>query len=99
MLSIIFLFLLISNIKKIILHKLCETKNKYSGYDERPLNQTYVNMYEVRKNHERMKLIKKLQSLNITDETKLKLIFESYLVDDLNPNVVKPPNLLKGLKF
>lgn len=98
MLSILFLFILVNSVRK-TMHQLYEIPKKYSGYDERPRNESFVNMYEIRKSHQKMKLLKMLKSPNISDEIKVKIIYDSYLLDELNPNIVRASNLSKGLRF
>jgi hypothetical protein len=98
MLIILFLFVTIKCVK-ISLLQLDKIKNKYLGYDERPINETIINIYEFKKNYEKIKLLEKLRSPHIIQENKVKLIYESGLFDELDVNRIKVPNVSKGLDF
>jgi len=98
MLFFIILFLAIASLKR-TMNILNHQKQDLSGYDKRPINETLVNLYEFNKNYQKLKLLKKIQSNNTNEKDKIKLIYDSHLIDELNPNVIKPPNLTKGLKF
>jgi hypothetical protein len=84
-----------NTIKNNIIH----IKKKYSGIDERPINETCADIHTIKLYHEKMKLLKLLQSSEINDEEKVKIIYKSRLLDELNPNIIKPPNFTKGLTF
>jgi len=70
---------------------------KFSGYDYRPINETSVNLYKIKTNFDKLKLLKQLQSDNVTNENKLQLIYSSHLLDELNANLITAPNYTKGL--
>jgi hypothetical protein len=92
----------VSSFKKVAynLHKL---KYEFAGYDERFINKTepinFDLLYEFNRNYEKVKLLEKLSSTNINQNDKLKLIYNSNVLYEMNPNVIKAPNLTKGLKF
>jgi len=70
-----------------------------SGFDERKMNDTIlIDIRRVRLNNEKWKLLYDLNSPTKTDLEKVKLIEMSRILDDLNPRVVKAPNLFKGIK-
>jgi len=80
--------------------KLCLKVNQYNtGFDERQMNDTIVtDMMRVRMNNEKWKLLYDLNSPKKTYLEKVKLIEMSRMLDDLNPRLIKAPNLLKGIK-
>ena len=80
--------------------KLCLKVNQYNaGFDVRQMNDTIlIDIRRVRLNNEKWKLLYDLNSPKKTDLEKVKLIEMSKMLDDLNPRVVKAPNLLKGIK-
>jgi len=83
----------------IIKNNIIQVKKKYSGIDERPINESSTDINTIKVYHEKMQLLKLLQSPEMNDEEKVKIIYNSRLLDDLNPNSIKPPNFTKGLRF
>jgi len=103
MLFFFILFLaIVSSFKKALFNS-NKLKNEFNGYDQRFSNETgpidFDVLYEFNRNYEKIKLLEKLRSTNVNQYDKLKLIYNSRFLDDLNTNVIKAPNLTKGLKF
>jgi len=103
MLFFLILFLAIVSSLRKTLYNLHKLKYEFAGYDERFINKTipidFDLLYEFTRNYERIKLLEQLRSTNTTQNDKLKLIYNSNVLYEMNPNVIKPPNLTKGLKF
>ena len=103
MLFFLILFLaLVSSLRKSV-YNLNKLKSEFNGYDQRFSNETktidFELLYKFSRNYEKVKLLEKLRSTNINQNDKLKLIYNSNVLYEMNPNVIKPPNLTKGLKF
>jgi hypothetical protein len=67
--------------------------------DERQINESCIDIHTIKLYHDKMKLLRLLQSSEINDEEKVRIIYKSHLLDEVNPNIIKPPNFTKGLKF
>ena len=93
---ILYCFLLVNTIIK---NNIIQVKKKYSGMDQRPINESCVDIDTIKLYHEKMQLLKLLQSSEINNVEKVKIINNSHLLDELNPNSIKPPNFTKGLRF
>jgi len=93
------------NMRKLNRHlKQYKNKSNSSGADERPLDiiqslENVTNIAEIIEVFKKNKLLKTLEDNNITNEQKIDILFLSRFVDELNPNVIKAPNLTKGLKW
>lgn len=63
------------------------TRSKSSGLDHRPINET-DNMYNITKNHFKMKLLKRLESKDVSMQNKIETIATNkWLIDkDENPH-------------
>ena len=103
MLFLFILFLAIVSSFKKAMYNLNKLKNEFNGYDQRFSNETKTNdfelLYKFNRNYKKIKLLEKLRSTNINQNDKLKLIYNSNVLYEMNPNVIKGPNLTKGLKF
>lgn len=103
MLFLLILFLAIVSSLKKALYNLHKLKHEFSGYDERFSNETktvdFELLYKFNRNYEKVKLLEKLRSKEIDQYEKIKLIYNSNVLYEMNPNVIKPPNLTKGLQF
>ena len=93
---ILYCFLLMNTIIK---NNILQVKKKYSGIDQRPINESSTDINTIKVYHEKMQLLQLLQSSEINHEEKVKIINNSHLLDELNPNRIKPPNFTKGLRF
>lgn len=75
-------------------------KNKYSGLDERQMdNKSDVDINTIRGYFFKSDLLKLLESDVLEENQKLSMIYNLAFFDDLNPNVIKAPNFSKGLKW
>jgi hypothetical protein len=75
-------------------------KNKTSGYDERPCNQSSEgNISHIRNYFLNKEILDVLQSPFLDENKKLAIIYNTALFDDINPHLIKEYNLSKGLKW
>jgi hypothetical protein len=72
---------------------------KYNGSDQRPKTDNDTQLYEIKVIMDKYDLLKVLQDNNIIEQEKLRLIYASHFLDEINPYIIKPPNLTKGLKW
>jgi hypothetical protein len=96
--SLLYCLSIINNIKLSIVNKIKITNN-CSGYDERPINETVIDMRIIRQYHEKLELLNLLNSSKISQAEKLQLIYKSPFLEDLNPYKIKSSNLTKWLDF
>jgi hypothetical protein len=77
-------------------------ENKYSGFDQRPINNNNnsdgdINV--IRGHFYNLDILKLLESNLFNENQKLSIIYKAVLFDELNPNIIMAPNLTKGLKW
>lgn len=71
----------------------------YSGENHTPLIKNETDISVIHEFYVKHNLLKKLQNDKVSTLTKLDLIYSSHLLDSLNNNIIKPPNLFKGLEL
>jgi hypothetical protein len=83
--------------------KMCKNENdknkNIAGYDNRfeKKNDTDIGLLRLYRN--KYDLLKILERDDIVEQEKLRLIYASHFLDDMNPYVIKGPNFTKGLKW
>jgi hypothetical protein len=76
-------------------------EEKYSGLDDRPINDndSNVDIDVIRGHFYKSDLLKLLESDLLDENQKLSIVYRSALFDEFNPSVIRAPNLTKGLKW
>jgi 3-methyladenine DNA glycosylase AlkC len=72
---------------------------KKEGYDNRQITENVTHISIIRAHFIKRDLIKRLKDINIVDQEKIREIFASHLLDELNPNIIRGPNHMKGLRW
>ena len=100
---IIICFILLVGIiifKPNILEKKNNDENRFSGFDERLIdNYSEVNSNQLREIFNKFDLLKLLESDLLDENQKLSIIYRTAFFDDFNPTIIKAYNLTKGLKW
>lgn len=74
-------------------------RDRLAGYDQRPpikVVETNVSVLSLRKKYD---LLKRLENEHLAEHSKLRLIYASHFLDDLNPYIIRAPNMSKGLQW
>jgi hypothetical protein len=74
-------------------------KIKNNGFDQRNVQENVTSISEIATFMSKKELLKELEDENIIEQKKLQLIYASHFLEELNPHVIKAPNLTKGLKW
>jgi len=72
---------------------------KKEGYDNRNIAENVTEISIIRAHFIKKELINRLKDINIIDQEKFKMIYASHLLDELNPNIIRGPNHMKGLRW
>ena len=74
-------------------------RDRLSGYDQRPpvkVVETNVSVLSLRRKYD---LLKRLENEHLAEHSKLRLIYASHFLDELNPYIIRAPNMSKGLQW
>jgi len=67
------------------------------GYDNRNIAENVTDISIIRAHFIKKNLISRLKDDSISDQEKVKMIYNSELVDGLNPNILRGPKPMRGL--